>query len=147
MAQIISATTKFIDRSNRAGRSGKYQCFLRKAESLLDLARAAAAEDRLTDAVELAYQAGLRGAGAWVAATPVGKRKRLPTSAWEQVELISADAKEWAMEFRRYSRLRSRLVTGLDDAVKPAVAFELIELSARFIATVRGEGDVELNAA
>ena len=93
MAQVISATTKFAQRAHATGRRhqdglAKHYTFLAKSEDLLTRARAAAADDRFNDAVELAYQAGLRAAGAWIAVTAVGKRKRVPSSAWDQLALV-----------------------------------------------------------
>ena len=152
MAQVISATTKFAQRVHATGRAhqgglAKHVAFLAKAEDLLSRARAAAADDRFNDSVELAYQAGLRAAGAWIAVPPVGKRKRVPSSAWDQLALIGGPAREWAQEFRGYSRLRSRLVTGLEDAADPDVALRLLETAATFVAVVRSEGAAEQAAA
>lgn len=152
MAQVISATTKFAQRAHATGRRhqdglAKHYTFLAKSEDLLTRARATAADDRFNDAVELAYQAGLRAAGAWIAVTAVGKRKRVPSSAWDQLALVGGAGREWAQEFRGYSRLRSRLVTGLEDAADPDVALRLLETAAEFVSVVRSEGAAEQAAA
>ncbi|MFH0410926.1 SAV_6107 family HEPN domain-containing protein [Corynebacterium sp. L4756] len=131
MGQVISATAR---RAQRAGGSrAKRQRFLTQAALLLADARAQASAGRMDDAMEKAYQAGLRAAGACVAASSVAKRRRLPTSAWDQLALVGEGEKEWAEKFRAYSRTRSRLMTGLDRSVKDSVVFDLMELVARFL--------------
>ena len=97
-------------------------------------ARADAANGRMDQALEKAYQAGLRTAGACVAASAtVSKRRRLPTSAWDQLSLVGAEEEGWADSFRAYSRTRSRLASGIDREVADKVVFDLMDLAARFL--------------
>ena len=147
MAQIISATARLRRPGRQVGGGAKRDRFLRQARDLIASARTFAAEDRLDQALELAYQAGLRTAGARVAVSPVAKRRRLPSSAWEQLSLVSAADKEWAEEFSRYSRIRSRLASGLEDTPPTEVVFAVLELAARFVdATVVGSESEDLAA-
>src|SRR5699024_12516661 len=73
-------------------------------------------------------------AGACVAASAtVSKRRRLPSSAWDQLSLVGAEEEEWADSFRAYSRTRSRLASGIDRGVADKVVFDLMDLAARFL--------------
>ncbi|OFS24098.1 hypothetical protein HMPREF3067_00085 [Corynebacterium sp. HMSC04H06] len=101
---------------------------------LIEQAREYAADGRFEEALEVAYQAGLRTAGARIAVSMVARRKRKPSSAWEQLALVSAEDKEWAQEFGQYSKLRSRVSLGLEDGVEEDAVFELMGLAARFMA-------------
>lgn len=135
MAQVISATTKFGAgaRGASAGQgSAKRAHFLTQATSLLAESRSLAAAGQTDEALELAYQAALRTAGARVATSPVARRKRKPSSAWDQLALVDAEGKRWAAEFKAFSRLRSRLVSGLDSGVEESRVFELMDLVAAF---------------
>lgn len=134
MAHVISATTQATKRTSRASGVAKQQHFLRQARMLIEQAREYAADGRLEEALEVAYQAGLRTAGARIAVSVVARRKRKPSSAWGQLALVSAEGKEWAQEFGRYSKLRSRVSLGLEDTVGTETVFELMGLSARFMA-------------
>ncbi len=135
MAQVISATDKFVDNAGHKP-SGKRQRFLTQAYDLLDRARRAAAAEDYAEALELSYQAALRTAGAWVAGTRVAQRKRLPSSAWERLSLVGGPAKAWAEKLRGYSRTRSRVMIGLDDGVDPDLVFELLAVVGQFLAVV-----------
>lgn len=146
MAQVISATTKFGAGATRQG-GAKRQRFLTQAEGLLSEARALAAEGRGDEALELSYQAALRTAGARVAVSAVARRKRKPSSAWEQLALVDAAGKRWADEFKAFSRLRSRVVSGLDGNVEQATVFELMDLAAQFKEAVEMEFVVDSAAA
>ena len=131
MGQVISATARRVQR--QGGQGSKRQRFLTQAALLLADARADAANGRMDQALEKAYQAGLRTAGACVAASAtVSKRRRLPTSAWDQLSL-GAEEEEWANSFRAYSRTRSRLASGIDRGVADKVVFDLMDLAARFL--------------
>lgn len=138
MAQIISATTKFAG----AGMSAKRQRFLSQAADLLYRARQAAAAQDFDEALELSYQAALRTAGAWVAGSPVASRKRLPSSAWDRLELVGPDARAWVDRLRRYSRQRSRVITGLDDGADAQSALELMALAGEFFVVVSDAYDI-----
>lgn len=134
MAQIISATTKF----QSAGNSAKRQRFLLQAHDLLFRARQEAAGGNMEDALELAYQAALRTAGAWVAGSAVANRKRLPSSAWDRLDLVGAEARAWSKSLRAYSRTRSRVISGLDDTVAEGTVLELIAAVGEFLNAAEG---------
>ncbi|APT92219.1 hypothetical protein CPHO_04185 [Corynebacterium phocae] len=134
MAQVISATTAF----GRNSLSGKRTRFLLQAHDLLLRARSRAAAGDFEQAVEYAYQAALRTAGAWVADSSVGRRKRLPASAWDRLSLVGGAAGEWVELFRPYSRLRSRLISGLEDSVSADNAMALISSVADFLYAAEG---------
>ena len=89
MAQVISATAA-RGRGREALQIVRRDRFVEQALDLLSAARASAARGQMEDALEMAYRAALRAAGARVAGSTVGRRKRLPSSAWEQVALIGA---------------------------------------------------------
>lgn len=132
MAQVISATARRVQR--QGGNGAKRQRFLTQAALLLADARADASTGRMDQALEKAYQAALRTAGACVAASAtVSKRKRLPTSAWDRLSLVGVEEKQWAEKFRAYSRTRSRLASGIDRDVADSVVYGLMELAARFL--------------
>ena len=141
MAQVISATARRTQRQGghsgngvNGGNGAKRQHFLTQAALLLADARADAAKGRMDQALEKAYQAALRTAGACVAASPtVSKRRRLPTSAWDRLSLVGVDEKAWAEKFRAYSRTRSRLASGMDREVADSVVFNLMDLASRFL--------------
>lgn len=135
MAQVISATAQF-KRSRAAAGAFKRDRFLTQAGDLLSQARAMAAAERWDQALEFAYQAGLRTAGARIADSAVSKRRRLPSSAWEQLAMVGASEKDWAERFRGYSRLRSRVASGLDGAPDEEVVVKLMALAAEFLAEV-----------
>lgn len=133
MAQIISATTQFKGKGLTGSGMAKQRHFLGKAVELLAQARKSAAEGRMEEALEYAYQAGLRTAGARVAVSTVAQRRRKPSSAWEQLMLVSDGDAQWAKDFGRYSRLRARVASGLEDEVSDAVVYEVMDLAARFV--------------
>ena len=88
MAQVISATAAARGCRRESMQSVRRDRFLTQALDLLADARSSAAQGRFEDALEMAYRASLRAAGARVAASSVSRRRRLPTSAWEQVCLL-----------------------------------------------------------
>ncbi|QPK78513.1 hypothetical protein G7Y31_08075 [Corynebacterium lizhenjunii] len=143
MAQVISANAQFMGR----GQVVKRQRFLSQAHGLLFQARREAAAGDWPQALEFAYQAGLRTAGAWVADSPVAKRKRLPSSAWDRLALVGAEAKGWAQRFRAYGTTRSRVMSGLDDCVEAQLVLELIALAGDFLARVDGTDTLEFAGA
>ncbi|WP_306496359.1 SAV_6107 family HEPN domain-containing protein [Corynebacterium striatum] len=138
MAQVISATAQF--RGSRAAVGAfKRERFMEQASDLLAQARAMAAAGRWDQALEFAYQAGLRTAGARIADSAVAKRRRLPSSAWAQLALVGGEEKEWAERFGAYSRLRSRVASGLEDAPSDEVVLEVMALAAEFLSYVEEE--------
>ncbi|QGU01709.1 hypothetical protein CKALI_04150 [Corynebacterium kalinowskii] len=135
MATVVSATTRSI-----SGGQGKRASFISRASILLRDAVLSYSQGELADALEFAYQAALRTAGAYVAGTPVAKRRRKPTGAWGQLALAGPEGKAWSASFAPYSTIRSRLITGLDSAVDSETVTELIELVEHFLDEVETGG-------
>ncbi|MDO4908738.1 MAG: SAV_6107 family HEPN domain-containing protein [Corynebacterium sp.] len=94
----------------------------------------------LSLAVEYAYRAALRCAGARVADSPVAKRKRKPSNAWEQLAMIDELGKQRAMQFQAFSRIRQRVVAGLRTDIDEAKVRTLIDAVDEFISEVQYEG-------
>lgn len=135
MAQIISATTRFAGAASGTRRAD----FIFKARGLL----AAAVEHRRAgewdQALESAYQAALRTAGARISASAVAGKRRRPTNAWDQLCLVDAEGERWALAFAQYSRLRSRVASGLERDVDPTVVDRVISMVTEFLAEVEAE--------
>lgn len=139
MAQVISATAAARSRNREALQSVRRDRFMGQALDLLADARKSAARGRLEDALEMAYRASLRAAGARVAASTVASRRRLPSSAWEQVALIGPADAQWAAEFKGYSRVRSRVASGLDPVPGEDAVYEYLALAARYVDATESE--------
>lgn len=139
MAQVISATAAARSRNREALQSVRRDRFMGQALDLLADARKSAARGRLEDALEMAYRASLRAAGARVAASTVARRRRLPSSAWEQVALIGPADAQWAAEFKDYSRVRSRVASGLDPVPGEDAVYEYLALAARYVDATESE--------
>ena len=139
MAQVISATAAAQSRNREALQSVRRDRFMGQALDLLADARKSAASGRLEDALEMAYRASLRAAGARVAASTVARRRRLPSSAWEQVALIGPADAQWAAEFKDYSRVRSRVASGLDPVPGEDAVYEYLALAARYVDVTESE--------
>ncbi|WP_144790435.1 SAV_6107 family HEPN domain-containing protein [Corynebacterium singulare] len=139
MAQVISATAAARSRNREALQSVRRDRFVGQALDLLADARKSAARGRLEDALEMAYRASLRAAGARVAASTVARRRRLPSSAWEQVALIGPADAQWAAEFKDYSRVRSRVASGLDPVPGEDAVYEYLALAARYVDATESE--------
>lgn len=139
MAQVISATAAARSRNREALQSVRRDRFVGQALDLLADARKSAARGRLEDALEMAYRASLRAAGARVAASTVARRRRLPSSAWEQVALIGPADAQWAAEFKGYSRVRSRVASGLDPVPGEDAVYEYLALAARYVDATESE--------
>lgn len=139
MAQVISATAAARSRNREALQSVRRDRFMGQALDLLADARKSAARGRLEDALEMAYRASLRTAGARVAASTVARRRRLPSSAWEQVALIGPADAQWAAEFKDYSRVRSRVASGLDPVPGEDAVYEYLALAARYVDATESE--------
>ena len=152
MAPIVSATTKIS--SIRTGRTRTREMngqlrrlqFIAQAERLLEQARAYAGNARFEDALEVAYQAGLRTAGARIAVSKVAKRKRVPASAWDKMSLLGAEDIRWAKEFSQYSKIRERLISGMERVAPEETVYQLLELAGRFLADTQ-DGQFEQLAA
>lgn len=135
MAQIISATTRFAG----AGEGTRRANFIFKARALLAQAVEHRAAGEWDLALEAAYQAALRSAGARISASAVSGKRRRPTSAWDQLRLVDAEGERWAGAFEQYSLLRSRVSSGLEREVDPAVVGRVMDLVAAFLAEVESE--------
>lgn len=135
MATVVSATT----RSMGGGRN-KRASFISRASVLLRDAVRYFGQDQFEDALDLTYQAALRTAGARIASSPVARRRRLPKGAWNQLALVDERGKYWAELLAPYSKLRSRVMNGLDRDLDPAQVSQLIELVGQFLDEVEMEG-------
>lgn len=139
MAQVISATAAARSRTREAQQYMRRDRFVGQALDLLAAARRSAAQGRFDDALEMAYRASLRAAGARVAASTVSRRRRLPTSAWDQVALIGPADAQWAAEFKDYSRVRSRVASGMDPVPGEDAVYEYLALAARYVDATESE--------
>ncbi|EJZ82774.1 SAV_6107 family HEPN domain-containing protein [Corynebacterium otitidis] len=112
---------------------------LDRAAALLSEAHARLAAGEPADAVELAYQAALRAAGAVVAGAGMTGRRRAPSNAWDKLRMVSPEAAAWADRLSSYSRLRGRLLSGLEAGVEPATAERLAADAAALLDWAEGE--------
>ncbi|MBG9325346.1 hypothetical protein I4J33_02375 [Corynebacterium belfantii] len=127
MSVIISATTRF------AGKSGKGHDFLAKAELMLNESRKWEAQGDNASALEYAYRAGLRAAGAMVTCSRIASRKRKSSNVWDHLRMIGPEGIQWADRFQKFSRTRSRVVSGIDPGVSVEVVHRLQLLVDEFI--------------
>lgn len=130
MGHVISATARYTLPAKGRGH------LIARAEALLGQAREAYSAGKMGEAVEFAYQAALRAAGAWVADTSVGSRKRKPRGAWAQLELVGGEAAQWAQRFAADSARRSRLLSGIDHDPDRKWVEALVTDAERFYAHV-----------
>lgn len=145
MEPLISATTLH---SHRYGsRFSRADTFLAKASRLPAQAAQARSQERLADAVEFAYQAGLRAAGARLAeaGSPRSRSRRAGQGAFDRLRKLSVADAAWAERMSRFSRVRSRLAIGLDSEVETKVVDRLISEVSAFLASI--EAADELSAA
>lgn len=134
MSRIISATT----RSAPGGRSRDRYLFA--AGVVLEQARDHLREGEMGLALEYAYRAALRTAGARIAASGVlARRRRVPSSAWDKLVLIDEAGARRAQEFRGYSAVRSRVSSGIERDPEPAMVQELIVRTKNFLAEAEAE--------
>lgn len=133
MAHIISATTRF------SGAGTRRADFIFKARGLLAQAADHATAGEWDLALEAAYQAALRSAGARISASAVAGKRRRPTGAWDQLRLVDADGERWAGSFEQYSRLRSRVASGLERDLDPRLVSRIMDLAGEFLAEVEAE--------
>lgn len=142
MASVVSATTGSV--YGAGARVSRADQFLAAAESLIAQAHDDFEAGRHDLAMENAYRAALRVAGARSAQSPViRKRKRLPTNAWDKLALTGAAGAEWAAVFRRYSGQRGRVASGIDLNPGSAVVHRLLaDVEDFYSATVAGESAV-----
>lgn len=131
MNSVISATTGATYGAPSAGT--KAERFFAAADGLLGRARLELSRGSEDLALEYAYRAALRIAGAVCAMSPViRRRKRLPTSAWDKLALTGSDGVAWAAELSSYSALRSRVASGIEDAPDPAAVRRFVGLVEEF---------------
>ncbi|MCQ9342275.1 SAV_6107 family HEPN domain-containing protein [Corynebacterium kozikiae] len=110
MSTIVSATTSAMRGGNGAS---KKQRLVVNAEYLLaESSKSLQAGDQVC-AFDYAYQASLRLAGARIAESPVAKRVRKPSGAWDQLRMVDAQAAQWADVFQPYSQTHRRMISGL----------------------------------
>lgn len=137
MAQVISATTRF------ALGGGKRAEFLAKARTLLSQSEQHFRAGEIDLALEYAYQAALRVAGARIADSPVAQRRRKPSGAWAQLRLVDVEGQRQAAVFERYSRFRSQVSSGIERDPDPARVAEVTAEAKAFLAEVElGTGEV-----
>ncbi|SER37670.1 SAV_6107 family HEPN domain-containing protein [Corynebacterium cystitidis] len=135
MSSVISATTGTVmgAASHHGQGTKRVGSFLSAAESLLASASAHLGEGKCDLALEDAYRAALRVAGAVNASSPViARRKRLPTSAWDKLSLTGEVGKGWAVQFKRYSALRGRVASGIVEHPPRADVVALLDLAYAF---------------
>ena len=111
--------------------------FLEKARSLYLASLRHWDRGEYAEALEAAYQAALRLAGARVESAR--KKKARPTGAWERLKLLDEDGKARAVEFSQYSRIRARVLNGIEENVSAHVVRNLIDSVASFLDEVEGE--------
>lgn len=142
MGSIMSATTGAV--YGAGARVGRVEQFLTAAEGLLSQAHDDFEEGRHDLAMENAYRAALRVAGARNAASPiVRKRKRLPTSAWDKLALTGVDGARWAKVFQHYSAQRGRVASGIESDPGAQVVHQLLSDTEDFYrATLVGDEPV-----
>ncbi|GGG70705.1 SAV_6107 family HEPN domain-containing protein [Corynebacterium pelargi] len=129
MNTVVSATTGY----QRPGKAGQllHQSAMLQREAVAMLERG-----DITVALEYAYRAALRVAGAWVSQTPIARRVRKPQGVWAQLELSGEAGQAWAREFHPWSTLRARASMGLEvdvDAAKVRALMSLVEDFAQAI--------------
>ncbi|WJY97930.1 SAV_6107 family HEPN domain-containing protein [Corynebacterium fournieri] len=141
---VISATTGAV--YGQGARVSRADQFLAAAEGLISQAHDDFEAGRYDLAMENAYRAALRVAGARNSASPVVcKRKRLPTSAWDKLALTGLDGKRWAETFKRYSAQRGRVASGIETDPGAVVVHRLLADVEDFYLATRG-GEVPMAA-
>lgn len=110
---------------------------LQRAHTLLALA----AQSEPRDAIDWAYQAVLRCAGALVGAqVREGARRRgVSQNVWENVRKFRPDYQEWVDNFEPYARLHNEVRMGLVREVSAGAVRDLIAQAESFVAAVEAE--------
>lgn len=138
MSSVVSATTGAVYGTTPA--VSRRDEFLAAAGPLLEDARDQLAAGAGDLALESAYRAALRTAGAVVAqSATVAKRKRLPTSAWEKLALTGPRGTYWANTFSDFSRIRGRVASGIELHPRTADVERLLGYAIDFYAETAGE--------
>ncbi len=139
MAEIISATTRFAGTGVGVDRGTKRADFILKARALLAQSRRHRADGEWDLALETAYQAALRCAGARISGSAVSRRRRRPTGAWDQLRLVDEAGEHRAADFEQYSRLRSRVASGLEPEVDTRIVARVMAMAEEFLSEVELE--------
>ncbi len=140
MSNVVSATTRFARRVEGAQR------LLEGAHIHLAQADRLFFQGDMCSALEYAYRAALRAAGARVAMSSIAARKRKPTSAIEQLRLVGASESLWADRIAGYSRLRSRVSTGVEVKVAAQSVQDLMTIVSNFLHDIEGAQDGSIAA-
>lgn len=131
MNSVISSTTSKAYGSAR--KPSRRDTFLESADALLIAAHEEVEAGRLDLAMESAYRAALRIAGAVCAESEkVRKRKRLPTSAWDKLALTGAEGVQWAARLKKYSSARARVASGIEPQPDAGMVVELLGVVEEF---------------
>lgn len=137
MGSVVSATTGRA--YGDAPKTSRSEAFAAAAEELLLQAHAEFEEGRNDLAMEYAYRAALRIAGAFNAQSSVlRKRKRLPSSAWDKLALTGEEGAAWARTFSRYSAQRGRVASGIESAPAASVVAALLSDVDAFYLALQG---------
>lgn len=140
MSSVVSATTGAVYGATPA--TSRHDEFLESARPLLDDAQRQLMAGAGDLAVESAYRAALRTAGAVIAqSATVAKRKRLPTSAWEKLALTGPRGAYWAESLSKFSRMRGRVASGIELHPRVEDVERLVGLAASFYAETAGGED------
>lgn len=138
MGNVVSATTGKT--YGAAAATSRAEGFLDAAEVLYAQAQADFEAGRFDLAMENAYRAALRTAGAYCAnSAKLRKRKRLPTNAWERLALAGDEAAAWAKRFQAFSALRGRVASGIELEPEPAKVEDLLQAAGDFYRVLRPE--------
>lgn len=138
MGSIVSATTGKA--YGAAAMSSRADAFLDAAEVLLVQAQEDFAAGRYDLAMENAYRAALRTAGAYCAGSAeIRKRKRLPTNAWKKLALAGKEGEAWSRTFSAFSALRGRVASGIELDPEADVVGELLGNAEAFYRELRPE--------
>lgn len=131
MAQIISATTRVGRRASARDRH------LFAARTLLDQARDHLSRSEAGLALENAYLAALRTAGARIVVSEVlARRKRLPSSAWDKLAMVDGAGLARSQEFSGYSAWRSRVSSDIERDPDVGRVGDLLDRVEVFLAEV-----------
>lgn len=135
MTAIVSATTSTIKTT-----SNKRAIMVGRAIHLQNSAVIALQNGQLADALEFAYQAALRTAGAYFA-EPQKVRRKKSGSVWDRIAKMDDRGAFWAAKFKPYSRTRARALSGLPVDFVTTDVQELLSLVDEFLAEVEGAGN------
>ncbi|AZA13959.1 SAV_6107 family HEPN domain-containing protein [Corynebacterium choanae] len=90
--------------------------YISRANELLALSYRQLREGEFDEALENAYRAALRTAGARIAAAGAANKRGRPTSAWEQLARLDELGAVQAASFRRWKGIRQDVLCGVSHA-------------------------------